>query len=522
MPLVDPITTVHEALDAQAVSIWEFASSVVIKPTPSDPNTWDWTPAIQSAASSQYGTVEFQDGVYLISASITMPANKRFLLSKGAIIRRKQGSGAFNMLVATSVASTMIIGGTIDGNRAADSLSPTNPAQRFSGIHFTGCSFPEIRGVKVIGTVNNETNGGIYVDGCTDPVVDSCIATDNDRTGIVLFNNTRGRFARNTGYSNIGSGITSSTNVDCEYFENVCYSNGSGGTYTGLNASGLRSRVIGNLSYSNTGSGISAGESTHEADDSEIIGNICYSNGLDGVTIQTSVGVKIIGNTLSLNTRDGVRALTGSNKTKVVGNDVRSNTQRGIYITVGSGNVVADNESSFNGIYGIHLETPVLDSLVSGNFTEGNGSAAGANASGIVVSGSNHVIGGNRSRDNGSGTQLFGLWMSGATACQVHDNILSGNVTQGIRETSSPTYASRANKIGTDIPTGQFTATAASTATVVSNNNARVVNRIKVYPLNSAAAARPGFVSSISVGVSFTVTFSGNSAGTEIYGYEID
>lgn len=41
--------TVDTMLSAQAVNIWEYSSYVVSKPTPLDPSTWDWTPAIQAA-----------------------------------------------------------------------------------------------------------------------------------------------------------------------------------------------------------------------------------------------------------------------------------------------------------------------------------------------------------------------------------------------------------------------------------------------------------------------------------------
>lgn len=37
-----------QMLSAQKVNLWEFAGEVVTKPTPADPYTWDWTPAIQS------------------------------------------------------------------------------------------------------------------------------------------------------------------------------------------------------------------------------------------------------------------------------------------------------------------------------------------------------------------------------------------------------------------------------------------------------------------------------------------
>lgn len=46
--LASAIEAVTQMLDAQPVNLWEFADLVTNKPTPADPATWDWTPAIQS------------------------------------------------------------------------------------------------------------------------------------------------------------------------------------------------------------------------------------------------------------------------------------------------------------------------------------------------------------------------------------------------------------------------------------------------------------------------------------------
>jgi len=63
------ITTVHQMLDVQTYNIWEFADQVVTKPVPSDPETWDWTPAtefaIQYAKTRGGGTIEYPAGSFL-------------------------------------------------------------------------------------------------------------------------------------------------------------------------------------------------------------------------------------------------------------------------------------------------------------------------------------------------------------------------------------------------------------------------------------------------------------------------
>ena len=50
-PITEHIDDVGGMLDAQPVSPWEFAKLVTVKPTLSDPRTWDWAPAIIAAAA---------------------------------------------------------------------------------------------------------------------------------------------------------------------------------------------------------------------------------------------------------------------------------------------------------------------------------------------------------------------------------------------------------------------------------------------------------------------------------------
>lgn len=53
-PLLAGITNVAGMLNAQPVNLWEFASLVVNKPTPGNPATWDWTPALQAAVNTGF------------------------------------------------------------------------------------------------------------------------------------------------------------------------------------------------------------------------------------------------------------------------------------------------------------------------------------------------------------------------------------------------------------------------------------------------------------------------------------
>lgn len=48
-PIASAISSVQAMLDAQPVNVWEFVDDITVKPDPSDPSTWDWTPAFESA-----------------------------------------------------------------------------------------------------------------------------------------------------------------------------------------------------------------------------------------------------------------------------------------------------------------------------------------------------------------------------------------------------------------------------------------------------------------------------------------
>lgn len=55
------IETVGGMLNAQWVNVWEYASLVTDKPTPNDPSTWDWQPAIQAMCTSGAAVGWFPD-----------------------------------------------------------------------------------------------------------------------------------------------------------------------------------------------------------------------------------------------------------------------------------------------------------------------------------------------------------------------------------------------------------------------------------------------------------------------------
>jgi hypothetical protein len=69
---VVPISTVQDMLNSTYINLWEFADLVTSKPNPSDPNTWDWTPAIQACVNAANGTpILVPPGTYRVTSMIT-------------------------------------------------------------------------------------------------------------------------------------------------------------------------------------------------------------------------------------------------------------------------------------------------------------------------------------------------------------------------------------------------------------------------------------------------------------------
>ena len=170
---------------------------------------------IQSVINSSATTIYFPDGVYNINAELSIPSNKNFKLSEGAIIRAEAGfmtSGSGNsMFVFQSDATNITItGGEIDGNstQASDLLIWPNSAGNFtspfsrpvmlivmqSNDHVTidGVKFKNSIGtaIKEFGTFSGGTNGHfLNVKNCYfDNILGNCI--DGEIKNIQVNNNT--------------------------------------------------------------------------------------------------------------------------------------------------------------------------------------------------------------------------------------------------------------------------------------------------------------------------------------------
>ena len=523
-PFTGAVQTNVEAKLAQTVSVNDFGAV--------GDGVTDDTAAIQAAIDASE-VVEFPKATYAITSTITIPSD-RLLLGKTAIIKRKTGSIAFDMFQNSDQvggnANIKVRDLFINGNAVADGFSPVNPADRFSGISFinvTGNS--EITGCTVVETINNETGAGIYVYDCSDVLVQNNIGYDNDRTFIYYRNGARNKFIRNICYDNAGSGISGKDCESAEFEGNQTYNNGSAGNFSGLNASCLRARVIGNLSYSNTGAGIAIGEtSSADGSDAKVIGNICRLNTLEGIYIENSARVSVIGNQVHDNVRNNIRVRTQAIYCTIMGNTVNGGSgvgASGITLDGGIGHKVIGNTVSGAYSSGIYIGATALNAVVSENTCFDNCVTSAANAGIFLQSATGCIISNNRCYDSAGagGTQTTGIQMVGGSSNTVTNNDVSGNKTNGILNVSNPIYSRRLNKIGTDPISGNFFTVSAGASYLVVNNSAQSTSRITVWGVNAAGAALPVYVSAVTPGVDFTITPStGSFAGTENYAYSIE
>lgn len=244
-----------------------------------------------------------------------------------------------------------------------------------------------------------------------------------------------------------------------------------GSTRCGISAFGSRLTFTNNIVSACGGTGIEVGVGgTTQSTDIVITGNQCHSNGDEGICA-VALRMTIANNVCISNTGRGIRVREGpaasgliSKDFLVTGNVCRSN-ERGILITttatfanftefVCSNNtcslntaegieiidcdhfVLSGNNCATNGESGIILED-VTYATVLGNHCRNNGTAAvGASDDGITLfdlCNNLTIIGNVCSDDQGTPTQAYGIDVSAtATNCEIHSNILRGNLTGAI------------------------------------------------------------------------------------------
>ena len=251
-------------------------------------------------------------------------------------------------------------------------------------------------------------------------------------------------FLGNNDLGNLGSGIVTGgggpLTIGCEQFPAVCSAQ-EGNVISGNGGNGISNfgRLIAKANKIGTNSS----------------GTAAIPNNVDGIQVLSAnniIGCELAptpclaqeGNLISGNSRIGIYLASGGIGTNIIrknfigtdiaGNAAIGNISRGIYV-ISTANQIIENLVSGNGSDGILLST---SNFVKGNLigTNASGTAAIPNASrGIIVVGSNNVI----------GCDLF-------SCSALETNLISGNLAAGIFfDINASTNILRGNFIGTDI-----------------------------------------------------------------------
>lgn len=162
------ITSTGAMLSSQWLSVWEFANLITDKPAPSDPDTWDWQPAIQGAlnALSPGGT-------------LLMPAGRTYRVVNATgvgvdIVARRSDALANGTLYALTCSTDDVvirIDGEVHGTSALDDIFRLTG----QGVSFTGS-----------GTVRSVSGEFLDTNSQSDPLVQwfpSLVRLDGNRSG---------------------------------------------------------------------------------------------------------------------------------------------------------------------------------------------------------------------------------------------------------------------------------------------------------------------------------------------------
>ena len=144
---------------------------------------------------------------------------------------------------------------------------------------------------------------------------------------------------------------------------------------------------------------------------------------LTGIVLTSSDFNRIIGNTCSENTYNGIYLYSNSNNNIITGNTCQGNTDCGIYLYPSNNNTVTGNTCSENTNNGISLYIN-SNNTVTGNTCQGNGGC------GIYLySNSNNTITGNTCQGN----SYHGIFLFSSNNNTVTGNTCSENEGEGIR-----------------------------------------------------------------------------------------
>ena len=488
----------------------------------------DSAAAIQAALSIS-NNVLIDENSSLTSSQITIASNQSLVID-GTL------TASINLATALITNSDTVGGnenirltgkGTIDGNKSNQASGDTY-CVRFENVDESLIDIQKVQNCKLFTVPGNE--GAIYLVSCTDTKVIDVESTANDATGLLGVDCVRCGSVRVHSHTNTASGVIWDKGTDNYSNHDHVHDN----SFSNLNMTGVRAQVSFPNSYNSSFSNINFGESsdvTKTADDSVLIGGSSRGATLDGISIQRGDNITIIGTKFDANVRHNARVFGAAGKTTWLGvecsNGTGANTN-GLLIEVGDDHFIGGgSEFHTNGLRGIDISGTVTGAVIDESVKcYDNGQVTAGNSAGIFLSSASSecsIAGEYFDTQGGSATQESGVWNGGGASHVYNGFYAHDNVTNQIRETSSPTLTDKRKvRLGLDPLHGSFTSTTGTTDTI-NNNNAQDVAKISVKAVNAAAVTLgTPFVNTFSSGVSFTVTYPSSAAGTEVYYYEIE
>ncbi|WP_223532585.1 hypothetical protein [Pseudomonas sp. GL-RE-20] len=183
------IKTVGEMLSAQAYNVWEYADSIISKPT-SDPKTWDWAPAILAAWNDTPvgGSLVIPMGVH-IGSPVVLPDKAVNLYCLGEITVADGNwtalyfDGTANVTEYPGTILTGITGGDTKLSFAPGMAPALNPTEYYLVIYSHETSVNRVNEAHYIPYTKRETHALGHYDWS---VVDPILFTYMDLTGVTL------------------------------------------------------------------------------------------------------------------------------------------------------------------------------------------------------------------------------------------------------------------------------------------------------------------------------------------------
>ncbi|MFY1029154.1 hypothetical protein [Pseudomonas asiatica] len=181
-PLRKAINTVGQMLDAQAISVWEFANLVTVKPDASDPDTWDWTPAFQAAFNLAIPLIGTTPGPDFPRIAIMIPTGIYHLTSvdvgskidifcAGGVIRPFDVEAAANYVLKLTNFNRLY-NLTVDMDYSVTYREALWIRGRHN--HLFGCSFWKARNAMTFGDPVWATTPSLGVLGDSENILSSC------------------------------------------------------------------------------------------------------------------------------------------------------------------------------------------------------------------------------------------------------------------------------------------------------------------------------------------------------------